>query len=232
MLSFGKCAALRGRSGGSRWERMPPSDSGEIHPATRWIDRATSAALMAAGRDLFIDNAVEQVSIESITARAGVAKGSFYNHFQSREALFEELIEATVAQLLEKWEAYNPEYGDPLTNAMVKARYTFFTLLSDPAACRLLLQAGQPSQGGAIDRVLRLVLRDKLSEGMALGTVRHIDPDLVYAAYFGLVTQTIGHLLTQEESLDAETGADQVTELCFAVLGLPHRPPPKVGEEI
>jgi AcrR family transcriptional regulator len=189
--------------------------------------RETRAALMAASRALFVEKAVEQVSIESITASAGVAKGSFYNHFQSREALFEELIQTTVAELLEKWEAYNPSSEDPLTNALARARYTFYTLLSDPAACRLLLQAGQPTQGGAIDRVLRLLLRDKLSEGIALGSVRHLDPDLVYAAYFGVVTQTIGHLLAQEKELDAETGADQVTALCFAVLGLPHHPPPR-----
>jgi AcrR family transcriptional regulator len=189
--------------------------------------RETRTALMAASRGLFIDKGVEHVSIESITAAAGVAKGSFYNHFDSREALFEELIEVTVADLLAKWEAYDPAHEDPLINASEKARYTFYTLLSDPSSCHLLLQAGQPTQGGAIDRVLRLVLRDKMSEGIALGSVRHLDPDLVYAAYFGVVTETIGHLLTREEELDARSGADQVTELCFAVLGLPHQPPQK-----
>ena len=122
--------------------------------------RETRNALLQAGRELFIDRAMEQVSIESITARAGVAKGSFYNHFESREALFDELIESTIAGLLEKWEVYAPTYEDPLKVALAKARYTFYTLLSDPAACRLLLQAGQPTQGGAIDRVLRLVLGD------------------------------------------------------------------------
>ena len=36
---------------------------------------------------------VGQVSIESITDQAGVAKGSFYNHFATRDALFEEIIQ-------------------------------------------------------------------------------------------------------------------------------------------
>ena len=49
--------------------------------------RETRRLLMEAGRALFVLRPAEQVSIESITAHAGVAKGSFYNHFQSREAL-------------------------------------------------------------------------------------------------------------------------------------------------
>lgn len=185
--------------------------------------RETREQLMAAGRALFIERSVDQVSIESITARAGVAKGSFYNHFASREALFDELLELTIADLLEKYEAYEPHYEDPLSAALARARFTFYTLLSDPGACRLLLQGGQPVPGGAIDRVLRPVVGDRLNEGVTLGSLSHLDNDLVYAAYFAVTTGAIAHLLTREEGFDAAAGAAQVTELCFAVLGLPHR---------
>jgi AcrR family transcriptional regulator len=203
------------------------SESTDVENGYQRRRRETRRMLMEAGRSLFVAKAMEQVSIESITHRAGVAKGSFYNHFDSREALFDELIEVTITDLLEKWQAYESAHEDPITNARAQARFTFHTLLSDPAACHLLLQGGQPKRGGAIDRVLRLVLRDRLSEGVALGSLRHLDPDLVYAAYFGVVTETIGLLLTREGDLDAEAGADQLTELCFAVLGLPHHPLPR-----
>ncbi|MDX1733958.1 MAG: TetR/AcrR family transcriptional regulator [Halioglobus sp.] len=187
--------------------------------------RETRGALMEAGRALFIERPVEQVSIESITARAGVAKGSFYNHFPSRDALFEELIEQTVAGLLNKYETYEPHHVDPLASALARARFGFFTLLSDTDACNLLLQAGQPVQGGPVDRVMRMVLADRLSEGVALGSLSHLPLDIVYAALFGVVTETIAHLLTREEGFDAANAATTVTELCFAVLGLPHSSP-------
>lgn len=194
--------------------------------------RETREQLMEAGRALFIERSVDQVSIESITARAGVAKGSFYNHFASREALFEELLELTIADLLAKYEAYEPQHEDPLAVAIAQARFTFYTLLSDPGACRLLLQGGQPAQGGAIDRVLRPVVGDRLSEGVTLGSLSHLDYDLVYAAYFAVTTGTIAHLLTREEGFDAVSGANQATELCFAVLGLPHRSPELEQKEL
>ena len=60
---------------------------------------------MEAGRALFVERPAEQVSIESITEKAGVAKGSFYNHFATREALFEELIQVTLQDLLARFEA-------------------------------------------------------------------------------------------------------------------------------
>ena len=160
----------------------------------------TRRQLLQAGRALFVEKAVEQVSIESITERAGVAKGSFYNHFESREA---------------------------------RGRFVFCTLLSDPATCRLLLQGGQPLQGGAIDRVMRMVLGDTLAIGLSMGSLSHLDPEIVYAAYFGAVTQTIAHLLTCEDDIDVAAAADEVTALCFAVLGLaPYMPPAGQGEQV
>ncbi|MDZ7784331.1 MAG: TetR/AcrR family transcriptional regulator [Halioglobus sp.] len=186
--------------------------------------RETRRLLMEAGRALFVEWPVEQVSIERITDRAGVAKGSFYNHFDSRESLFEQIIEVALQDLLQKYEAFDPPIEDLLARGLARARFAFHTLLSDPDTCRLLLKSGQPSRGGAIDRVLRMVLGEQLAEAVALGSLSHLDTELVYAAYFGVVTQTIGHLLTSEEHLDVDSAADQVTELCFAVLGLPHRP--------
>lgn len=47
----------------------------------------TRAALIAAGRRLFCERAVDAVTVDDIVQAAGVGKGSFYNHFTDREAL-------------------------------------------------------------------------------------------------------------------------------------------------
>jgi AcrR family transcriptional regulator len=46
----------------------------------------TRQALIDAGLSLFAELPVDAVAIDEITASAGVGKGSFYNHFVSREA--------------------------------------------------------------------------------------------------------------------------------------------------
>ena len=48
--------------------------------------------LLAKGRELFAVHGVHKTSIEDITNAANMAKGSFYQHFKSKEALFFELI--------------------------------------------------------------------------------------------------------------------------------------------
>lgn len=181
--------------------------------------------MLEAACTLFVERGVEHVSIDAITSTAGVAKGSFYNHFESREDLFNDLVEETLQQMLSKGLEFTPPVDDPLEAGLARMWFIYYTLLSDPTTCRLLLQAGSPTTRMAIDKVLRTVVADELMEGVALGTLSHLDPDLVYAAYFGVVTHAIRHLLEQGSALDAAAAADQLTELCFAVMGLPHHTP-------
>lgn len=44
----------------------------------------TRTALIAAGLDLLVDRPIDAIPIDDIVARAGVAKGSFFNHFADK----------------------------------------------------------------------------------------------------------------------------------------------------
>jgi AcrR family transcriptional regulator len=75
----------RGRSGAVRSE-LDGRSARKAH---------TRDALLGAGRALFAEEPVDAISIDTVVARAGVAKGSFYNHFADRQAL----VEAVVADI-------------------------------------------------------------------------------------------------------------------------------------
>jgi len=191
----------------------------------------TRHQIMAAGRSLFVARGVENVSIDAITSTAGVAKGSFYNHFESRDALFDALVAETVERLLERRSRYKPPIEEKFELALARTWFGHYSLLSDPDACRLLLQAGSLSTGEVITNVMQQTLGDEIMEGVALGSLSHLDPEVVYAAYFGVLLMATGHLLGQGDQLDPVAGADHLTELTFAVLGLPHKPPPHYLED-
>jgi AcrR family transcriptional regulator len=53
----------------------------------------TRQALLDAGLALFADLPVDAVAVDEIVTKAGVAKGSFYNHFSSREAFATAIVE-------------------------------------------------------------------------------------------------------------------------------------------
>ena len=57
------------------------------------------AELIAAARMLFDEHGVESVRVSDIVARVGVAQGTFYYHFQSKEAAVEAVVEEVVLEL-------------------------------------------------------------------------------------------------------------------------------------
>lgn len=64
-------------------------------PRTRRKD-ARPAELLAAALDCFVEKGFAATRMEDIARRAGVAKGTFYLYFPSKEAVFEALVRETL----------------------------------------------------------------------------------------------------------------------------------------
>jgi AcrR family transcriptional regulator len=73
----------------------PPSNR-----ATRAAERRE--AIVAAGLEEFIARGFAATRLDDVAKRAGVAKGTIYLHFADKEALFQELIRAAVAPLIDR----------------------------------------------------------------------------------------------------------------------------------
>lgn len=61
--------------------------------------RETRARLLDAGRQLFAERGVGEVTTHSIAEAAGYASGTFYLHFKDKHALFAEIAEEAVQEL-------------------------------------------------------------------------------------------------------------------------------------
>src|SRR4051812_29332974 len=55
------------------------------------------AAIRAAALDVFVAKGFADARLEDVAARAGVAKGTIYLYFDSKEALLQALVRAAVA---------------------------------------------------------------------------------------------------------------------------------------
>jgi AcrR family transcriptional regulator len=73
----------------------------------------TRQALLDAGLGLFAKLPVDAVAIDEITAKAGVGKGSFYNHFESRGAFANAIVEDIQRDIEEKIQAANCAIASP-----------------------------------------------------------------------------------------------------------------------
>lgn len=73
----------------------------------------TRAAMLAAGFELLAERPIDAIAIDEVVARAGVAKGSFFNHFSDKPG-FAHAIGATVRAELETLVGLaNAGVGDP-----------------------------------------------------------------------------------------------------------------------
>ena len=81
------------------------------------MDRATKMLILSAARTLFSEKGYEQTPVEEICALAGVAKGTFFYHFESKQYIVRYILAKRLDEIAEKlYEQMEPIY-DPLSKA-------------------------------------------------------------------------------------------------------------------
>ena len=104
----------------------------------------TRAALLAAAREVFASQGVGAVTIQDITEAADVAKGSFYNHFDSKDAIVRAVVEEILAELGAALDVLSgPLRADPARVIAVCLRHTLRAFVGDPTLGWFALRAGE-----------------------------------------------------------------------------------------
>jgi AcrR family transcriptional regulator len=100
----------------------------------------TRAKLMDAAKALFAQKGIDNTRIQEITEEADVGFGSFYNHFESKEALVEAVFEEAVAEKGAALDALTSAFEDPAEVIAAAHRYFVRLARSDPAWAWLLIR--------------------------------------------------------------------------------------------
>lgn len=80
------------------------------------------AEFLAVAQRLFYQRGYEQTSVQAIIDAVGVAKGTFYHYFDSKEDLLDELVEGMLGAQLRELE---PLIADPALDALTKLNRLF-----------------------------------------------------------------------------------------------------------
>ena len=177
----------------------------------------TRAALIRAAQ-AFIAAGKLSVPVLEITQAADVGMGSFYNHFDSKEALFD----AAVDEVLDAHGAL----VDHLTSAIDDAAEVFacsFRLTGRlfrrrPQESRIVLANGMTmlsSEHGLAPRALR-----DIEAATRAGRFQVDDPELALAVAGGALLG-LGHLLLNQPERDDSQAADGLTENMLHLFGMP-----------
>jgi AcrR family transcriptional regulator len=99
------------------------------------------SALLAAAADVVGEVGYAEASISLITHRAGVAQGTFYNYFESRQDILDQLLPAIGAQMLEHVRA-SARGGKTFAELEERSFVAFFSYLKkNPRFLRILNEA-------------------------------------------------------------------------------------------
>jgi AcrR family transcriptional regulator len=82
----------------------------------------TRRLLLAAAEDVFRRRGFSRSSVEEIAAQAGFTRGAFYSNFESKEALFIELLHARVYDEFRRMVEGTSEQGSPKDQMVSNAR--------------------------------------------------------------------------------------------------------------
>jgi AcrR family transcriptional regulator len=100
--------------------------------------RATRERLIEAGREQFGAHGYEGASLDAILSQAGVKRGALYHHFESKQELFDAVLDREVATLSERIAKEAAQAPDPVESLRAGCR-AWLRMALDPAVQRIVL---------------------------------------------------------------------------------------------
>lgn len=180
----------------------------------------TRGRLVQAAQQFLSQSSWVDVSVAQLTEEAGVAVGSFYYHFDSKEELFDAAVLATLDQQASAVNAATGSLDDPAEKYAVGVRTTGRLSRTYPVLARVMVNSAlryvTTTHGlGA------LALRD-LTEGKESGRFAIEDPELLFVATGGAVLALLSYLDANPD-IDAGEAADDLARAMLRMCGLTQR---------
>ena len=190
-------------------------------PAPNRLDRRkarTRQALIDAAVHLIAEGRGERASIQEITEAADVGFGSFYNHFASKEQLFD----TASADVLERWgqmiDRACEGIGDPAELFAVSFRISGRLGWTHPDIARFLTGGGLElldDPNGLAPRALR-----DIRAGQAAGSFTFPSAEIALSAVAGGLLGLLQLRQRQPDDIE-ETSVDQLAAAILRMLDVP-----------
>lgn len=177
--------------------------------------------LEAAGR-LFSEQSYHGTTVGDVCDALGVGKGVFYWYFESKEALFSELLESSLYRLRKAQNVAIERVGDPVTRLEQGIRASIEFFRANPEVLSLIRIAGRYEEFQAlVQKGQQIVVADTathVKEGMAAGSIRHGDPELMAHGILGAIFHFVEIYLENGAAGDRPELADEAVAFCLRGL--------------
>jgi AcrR family transcriptional regulator len=176
----------------------------------------TRDAMKTAARDLISEKGVAGLRIQEITARADVALGSFYNHFETKEDLVEAIVADSLGSIAEALATPASEDQDPAELVALAIRSFVGLAYDDPDFARLVVHLNHADT--LFVTAVHPPARRAVELGMASGRFEVADLEVAVTGIVG------GALALMRAIIDDRVGAGADAEYArtaLRALGVP-----------
>lgn len=171
--------------------------------------RATRQLILDAGCAVFSEMGFEACTIRDIVRRTGLASGTFYNYFDTKEAVLRELIGDEIGRLTERMQEARRRARDPHSFVRNAYREAFRAIVARPELYRILLRNESVVRSMYAETgfgASREVLREDLQRAVGRGVLPDMNVDWLSAVLFGSAYE-MGRNLIESEAGPAEAEA-------------------------
>lgn len=171
----------------------------------------TRVALLEAAQRLFATRSIDSVSIDDIAKEAEVAKGSLYNHFDSKEALADELfgmVRGHVAALLDT----SVDDQTPPPERLARGAFVILRFAIDhPESVAALLKLSPALLENKAP--LNIKAREIITEGLESGHFKGIPADSATLLMVGAM------LVMLQDSIDRQKSVKRLIARIIPLMG-------------
>jgi AcrR family transcriptional regulator len=178
--------------------------------------------LMDAAQRLFLKQGVGATTIEQITAKADVAKGTFYLYFSSKEDVRTALGERFAQKHLHEIKTAIARRSDDdwrgKLATWIRATVTFY-LDSIPLHDMLFYESRSPTRQGLVDNIVIDHLMDLLQAGHAAKAWSVESPRSMAVFLFSGIHAAVDDAYTKQKRVNRNRLARSLERLCLAGVG-------------
>lgn len=169
----------------------------------------TKRKIFETAMELFAQKGYDGTSIEEITSVVGIAKGTLYYHFSSKEEIFNFLIDEGMKLLKNSIEIKTSKY----TNSLDKIKAIILIQIKIIVKYENLITLVISQMWGKEDRNIRCrnyvyayikIIEEIIKEGIEKGEIAEGNSEVVASGIFGLTCSSLIYKLKTEKEIDIQ----------------------------
>ncbi len=172
-------------------------------------------AILDAAREVFAELGYGETTVRDIIRRTGLASGTFYNYFKSKEEVFQALMDASALRIRPRIRAERIRATN-FEQFVAGTFYAYFEYLSLDQPMHRVMRRNSGSIRVRMDSPEVVAgfdeLRKDIERAISQGVLPKVDPEYLTASFVGIAFE-VGDKMLEREPVDTQGAADFATSL-------------------